>query len=249
MKNNKKKALSILIICAILTMLAYIGYVNIVKKSDVQVVFTNLQLRNLSKQDSVKVYVTLQAPNSVVGIFGIQDTIGSCSKGYFYAHKDSVYYSNVNTELLGVVIGFGADNMPCKQAIDSGFVAGINIFECSINTPFEVFEISCEDGVNSILRESVSDTINWSTGDSDFQQNFRLAENTFPIINNVGIRGVFPYRCTDCKDMKAPVPENCFNLKDSCNTQRICQVARTNNIGGTIFIDYISPAFQICNTK
>lgn len=204
--------------------------------------FTNIVIRNSSAQDSVKVYVTLQAPNSVVGLFGIKsgDTIGSSSKGFFYARKDSSYSSNRASALLGVVIGFGGDNLPCQVAIKQGYPLGINIFECSINTAYEVFDISCEDGINSILRESVSDTVNWTTGQGDYVKNFRSAQDTFPLINNINRRGIFPYRCTDCIDLGKAVPENCFNLRDSCNKQRVCQVARTNHIGGTIYIEVMS---------
>lgn len=206
--------------------------------------FTNVAITNTSKEDSVKTYVTLQAPNRVLGMFGISDTI-SASKGYFYAHKDSVYYSNSTSPLLGVVVSFVGDNVPCQVAVKTGFPTGVNIFEFSVNTPFEVFDISCEDGVNSIIKASVSDTVNWTTGDSIFIQNFRSAQNTFPIDKNLNIRGVFPYRCTDCIDLGSAIPENCFNLKDTCNANRICQVARTNNNGGVVTINYLSPAWEI----
>ncbi len=208
--------------------------------------YTNLSVKNSSKQDSVLVYVTLQTPNSVIGLFGIQDTIGSCSKGTFYAYKDSVYTSDLSGPLEGVVISFGGDNLPCQVAVTQGYPFGINIFECSINTHFEVFDISCEDGVNSILRTTVSDTINWSTGDGDFQQTYITSQNTFPIEKNLNIPGVYPWRCTDCIALGTAIPQNCFGLKDTCNINRICQVARTNNNGGNILIEYVSPAFQIC---
>jgi hypothetical protein len=207
------------------------------KKSDQQ--FTNVEIKNSSHEDSVKVFVTLQSPNSVIGLFGITDTIGSCSKGYFYAKKDSSYYSNTSNELLGVVVSFVGDNVPCQVAIPRGFRWGINIFEFSINTPYEVFDISLEDGANCILKASVNDTL-WTTGDK--VQNimrFDSAQNKFPIENNLNIRGVFPYRCTDCIDLGKAIPENCLNLKDACNTERICQVARTNNNGGVIKLEYL----------
>ena len=90
--------------------------------------YTNVTIKNSSLQDSVLVYVTIQAPNSVVGLFGITDTIGSCSKGTFYAHKDSSYTTNLSGPLLGAVISFGGDNLPCQVAIANGFTTGINIF-------------------------------------------------------------------------------------------------------------------------
>ena len=182
--------------------------------------YTNLTIKNSSTEDSVLVYVTIQSPNSVVGLFGIQasDTIGSCSKGTFYAHKDILYSSYDSTALFGVVISFGGDNLPCQVAVPLGFTTGINIFECSINTKFESFDLSCEDGMNAMLKVSVSDTINWTTGDGDNIAVFDTARNVFPLRNNVNIRGVFPYRCTDCVDLGKAVPQNCFNLPDACST-------------------------------
>ncbi len=212
--------------------------------------FTNVTIQNKSK-DSVLVYLTIQAPNSVVGIFGINaaDTIGSCSKGTFWAYADSSYTTNLDTTLLGAVISFGGDNLPCAQAIAQGFPTGINIFEFSINTPYEVFDLSCEDGMNSMLRVSVNDTVNWTTGDGGHIAKFDTARNVFPLINNVNIRGVFPYRCTDCKDLGKAVPENCFLLKDSCSTYRTCQVARTNHNGGVIMVQYLGGVPQICSKE
>lgn len=240
-KTFFKFALATTVICIAIAVLIPI----FVKNKTEATQYTNLSIKNSSKQDSVLVYVTLQAPNSVVGLFGITDTIGSCSKGTFYAYKDSTYTSDISGPLEGVVISFVGDNLPCQVAVTQGFPFGINIFECSINTPFEVFDISTEDGVNSILRTSVTDTVNWSTGDGDFQENFRSTTNLFPIEKNLNIAGVFPYRCTDCIDLGTAIPRNCFNLPDTCNTNRICQVARTNNNGGTILIEYVSPAYQI----
>lgn len=208
---------------------------------------TTIEIKNSSKEDSVLVYVTLQSPNSVIGMFGIKDTIGSCSKGTLYAYKDSIYSYTPALPLLGGVISFGGDNLPCQVAIPKGFPTGINIFEFSINTPFEVFDISCEDGLNSVLKESVSDTINWSTGDSSFQQIFKSSTNAPLISHNLNTRGVFPYRCTDCIDLGTAIPENCLNLPDTCNTQRICQVERTNHNGGILKIEYISSSYQIAN--
>lgn len=202
-------------------------------------VFTNVIIKNSSQEDTVKVFVTVQSTDSVMGLFGITDTISWC-KGYFYALQDSSYSSDRITPLEGVVVSFGSDNVPCNFAIAQGFPNGVNIFEFSINTAYEVFEISCEDGINSILRESVSDTVNWTTGNSNFEEVFTSATDTFPLINNINRRGVFPYRCTNCINMISPVPQNCFNLPDSCNSQSICQVARTSNIGGCILVEYLS---------
>jgi hypothetical protein len=179
-----------------------------------------------------------------MGLFGITDTV-SLSKGYFYAVKDRVYASNRATPLLGVVISFVGDNVPCQVAISRGFRTGINIFECSINTKYEVFDLSCEDGVNCVLKTTVYDTL-WTTGDASHIALFKSAQNKIEVGDNLNIRGVFPYRCTDCKDMVQPIPQNCFNLKDTCNSARICQVARTGQKGGVIMCEY-KGSYQILN--
>lgn len=210
--------------------------------------YTNVIIKNSSHEDSVLVYVTLQAPNSVVGLFGMtaDDTVGSCSKGQFYAFKDSSYESDTSATLFGVVISFGGDNWDCQTAIDNGVKTGVNIFECSVNTKFEVFDISCEDGMNSMLKVSVSDTVNWTTGDGSQILVFDSTKNVFPLHNNVNIRGVFPYRCTDCKDLGTAVPKNCFGLRDTCSTYRTCQVARTGFNGGYVLIEYLGGVPEIC---
>ncbi len=209
--------------------------------------FTNVTILNSSVEDSVKVYVTLQAANSVVGLFGITDTIGSCSKGYFYAKKDSSYKSDRSTPLLGAVVSFKCDNVPCQVAVERGFHQGINIFEFSINVANECFDISCVDGVNAEIKVSVNDT-NWTTGLDSYIQKFDSATCNLMLDKNIGIRGVYSYRCTDCIGQGSSVPENCFGLRDTCNVGRFCQVNRVNHIGGNINCEY-KGSIRICQPK
>jgi hypothetical protein len=200
---------------------------------------TNIQIVNKSQTDSVKVYLTLQSPNSVVGMFGIEDTTGSKSQGYFYAVKNKSYYLDSDLALFGWNVSFETPPMSCSGAIDNGYPNGINIVEGSINCEFEVFDISCVDGANCVLRVSVSDTIDWSTGNGTNQQRFMSVENSVDLQLNCGRRGVFPYRCSDCIRINPNnVPANCFDLPLNCSSERVCQVARTNNKGGVITIEY-----------
>lgn len=247
-KNNYKKMKfmkKVIIGCMLVCGLVGIGLLISINSESRKVGdSTTLVVRNLSNEGKIKVYVTLQASNVVWGMFGIRDTI-SVSKGWFYADTGVVYEETQSKELLGVVISFGGDNLPCQVSVPLGYKTGINIFECSINTKFETFDISCEDGCNAVIRTTVSDTVNWSTGDGQFQMGFRSAENKCLLQDNLNIRGVFPYRCTDCVDEGSAIPQNCFGLRDTCNTQRVCQVARTGHNGGKIYIDYVSPACEI----
>ncbi len=234
-----KKYLNLLIIIVVITLGIY--YLFLVYKKQCELLtqknnYTELVVINSSYKDSVKVFVTLQSTDSVLGLFGITDTISS-SKGWFYAQREVMYPSNRNASLQGVVISFEGDNLPCQVAIPQGFKNGINIFECSINVPYEVFDISCEDGVNCIIKASVTDTF-WNTGDGSSLKRFKTTRNKLEIGNNLNIRGVFPYRCTDCIDLGTAVPQNCFNLPDTCNTDRICQVERTKHNGGSIIVQY-----------
>ena len=200
---------------------------------------TNIEVINRSQSDSVKVYLTLQAPNSVIGMFGIKDTTGSKSQGFFWAKKDSAYYLDSEKALYGWNISFESAPMSCSGAIANGYSNGINIVEGSINCEYEVFDISCVDGANCVLRVSVTDTVNWTTGDGENQRTFKMVENSVQLQSNCGKRGVFPYRCSDCIQINPKdVPPNCFDLPVDCSGERVCQVARTNNAGGYITISY-----------
>jgi hypothetical protein len=210
--------------------------------------YTNVIVKNSSPEDSVQVFITIQAPNSVVGMFGMtaDDTLNSCSQGTFLAYKDSSYNSNCTGVLNGLVISFGGVSGPCAQTIAAGFPTGINIFECSINTAFESFDMSCEDGMNAMLKISVSDTVNWMYGDGPQIATFDTTRNVFPIRNNVNLPGIFPYLCTNCIDETAPIPQNCLNLQDSCSTYATCQTSRTYANGGIILLEYLGGIPQIC---
>ncbi len=201
--------------------------------------FTDISLMNSSK-DSVKVFLTLQEPNSVVGIFGIKssDTTGSKSQGYFFAKKDVEYKLNYKSELFGLVISFEAPPMNCEQATSNGFKNGINVFEASINCDYESFDISCVDGVNSEIFVKVSDS-NWTVGNSDNTQVFDSTKNSLNLSENINLKGVFPYRCTDCVEINnRDVPKNCFNIPEKCNEKRTCQVNRFKSSGGDIIVNY-----------
>jgi hypothetical protein len=201
---------------------------------------TTLTVKNSSKKDSVKVFLTIQQPNSVVGMFGIKpaDTI-SRSQGYFYAKRDSSYTLDHPTALYGWNISFEHQPVNCWQAIDAGYNSGINIVEGSINTEFEVFDISCVDGTNAIIKVSVSDSINWTTGLGNYIETFKSTQNA-SFANNCNIRGVFPYRFNSCNQVNPKdAPPTCWKIAVPCSSDSICQVARTGHAGGNILIEYL----------
>jgi hypothetical protein len=211
-------------------------------------VFTDMTIQNVV-EDSVKVYLTLQSTKSVVGLFGIKasDTTGSASQGYFYAKKDSIYHLNYKSALEGWKISFETYPTDCRDAIKRGYPNGINVIEGSINVAYESFDNSCVDGINCIVKMSVTDTTNWTTGINDYQERFYSSINNIKVQSNLNVRGIFPYRCTDCVDIDtANIPPNCFNLPNRVNAKRVCQVNRVNHIGGSINVVYYGKE-SICN--
>ena len=242
--NTKMKKAVIGILIFTLFILLAIWYIN----GKVNSTYTSLVVKNSSKEDSVLVYLTIQAPNSVVGMFGItaNDTLNCCSQGTFLVYKNCSYSSTVTTAVNGIVLSFGGVSGPCAQTIAAGFPTGINVFEGSINTPFESFDISIEDGMNAMMKVSVTDLVNWHYGDGAQYSTFDSVKTVFPIRNNVNLPGIFPYLCTNCINEVAPIPQNCLNLKDSCSAYATCQTSRTYKNGGIILLEYLGGIPQIC---
>jgi hypothetical protein len=238
----KKTVVGIVIFASLVILTVW--YIN----GKLNAVYTNLVVKNSSKEDSVLVFLTIQAPNSVVGMFGMtaDDTLNCCSQGTFLAYKDSSYSSNVSTTVNGIVLSFAGVSGPCAQTIAAGFPTGINVFEGSINTPFESFDISIEDGMNAMMKVSVTDLVNWHYGDGAQYSTFDSVKTVFPIRNNVNLPGIFPYLCTNCINEVAPIPQNCLNLKDSCSIYTTCQTSRTYKNGGIILLEYLGGIPQIC---
>jgi hypothetical protein len=199
--------------------------------------YTDVVLINSSNLDSIQVFVTLPSTQSIVGKFGMDSTnfnpdaknpdgsLVQC-KGIFWAKKDVKYHLGDTATLNSVVITWGVDNQACTaaQAIDSAgtklYPYGLNIFEFSVNTWYqngkvtgnvESFDISCVDGLHSVLKESVTsfgprnnDGLNpnfgafWDYGYTDSTgqlAKFTSAINGITLKGCVNIAGVFPYGC------------------------------------------------------
>lgn len=119
---------------------------------------TDVVIINSSEKDSVQVFLTLQYPNSVIGLFGIKesDTIGSKSQGFFYAKRKTKYFLESKGELFGINISFDSPPLSCEQAVLNGFSSGMNIFEASINCDYESFDISCVNGAKNIMSKGIA---------------------------------------------------------------------------------------------
>jgi hypothetical protein len=207
---------------------------------------TELHIANKSDIDSVKVFLTLQSPYSVIGHFGIKpsDTIGSVSQGYFWALKDSIYSTKNNgNPFIGFVITFDTTNISCESAKGTKFNTGVNVFEGTLNVEYESFDISCVDGVNSVMKVSVDYGSGWQTGVGSYVKEFESCENDKDLANNYNIRGVFPYMCTTCTG-KYNEPKNCFELPIKCSEQETCQTSRKSLKGGDIVLHYINSTIK-----
>lgn len=212
---------------------------------------TDVIIKNSSDLDSVQVFVTLQSTESIVGKFGMDSTNfnpnsknpdGSpvTCKGVFWAKKGVEYHLGDTSVLYGAVISFGADNYACDAAIDHGWLYGVNIFEFTVNTPSngnESTDLSCLDGLNSFLRLTVSDTVNWIAGGKVFKN---PAETKFPLSANCGIVGVYPYHCDVCIDTLTPPKPVCFPFEGcSKNSVNNCQLDRATIRGGYIMCEFL----------
>lgn len=188
---------------------------------------TDVVIINDSEKDSVKVFVTLQSTESVEGLWGITTPDPSCQcKGSFWAKKGVPYHLNRTTEVSGAIVTFEGDNQSCQAAISNGFPNGLNNFEFTVNTPYEAMDISCVDGVNSIIEVNCPN----SWGVTSYS-------NKKPLSANLNLPGVFPYGCTVCDSANNP-PSLCWGYPTKCSNGVPCQFNRNNNNGGVITVKY-----------
>ena len=193
--------------------------------------FTDVVLINNSNLDSVLVYVTLQSQESIIGKFGMDSSNisnGSLDKGTFWAKRGVKYYLNDSTPVHGAIITFGHTNENCTGAqSDTMFKFGVNNFEFSTNLwvvngkltgKGESFDITCVDGLHSILKTSVTsfgprkswaDSTHpkglhhnygafWDYGFKDSTRTllpFTSAQNGITFEGCINIAGVYPYGC------------------------------------------------------
>jgi hypothetical protein len=216
---------------------------------------TDVIIKNSSELDSVQVFVTLQSQETIVGKFGMDSTNFNPNaknpdgtpvkcKGVFWAKKGIEYHLGDTATLYGAVVSFGADNYGCEAAIENGWESGINIFEFTVNTSSkgnESTDLSCLDGLNSYLKLTVSDTLNWISGGEVFKN---PAKNKFPLQDNCGIPGVYPYHCDVCIDTLTPPHPVCFiwdNPSKSCSDNPVnnCQLDRATVRGGNITCEFL----------
>lgn len=248
--------------------------------------YTDVVLINNSNLDSVQVFVTLPSTQSIVGKFGMDSTNFNPEaknpdgtpvkcKGIFWAKKGVQYHLGDTLAINSVVITWGIDNQACTAAqsiLDSNekqvYPYGLNIFEFSVNTwwqngkvlgDVESFDISCVDGLHSVLRESVTsfgprntNGLNpnfgafWDFGYTDSTgqlAKFTTATNGVSFKSCVDIPGVFPYGCdwgykqfeppTPCSDPSYPV--ECSTKYGQINTSQTNRQGQ----GGQVICEFL----------
>lgn len=219
--------------------------------------YTDVVLINNSNLDSVQVFVTLPSTQSIVGKFGMdssniyiecmnvngKDTTYCPCKGIFWAKKGVEYHLGDTSTVNAAVITWGVDNQACTaaQALkdskgDQLYPFGLNIFEFTVNSWWqngkttganESFDISCVDGLHSILKQSVTSfgprstqpglqpnfMAYWDYGYTDSTGHlakFTESMNGISFKSCVNIPGVFPYGCDWGYKSEAP-PTPCTN--------------------------------------
>lgn len=220
--------------------------------------YTDVVLINNSNLDSVQVFLTLPSTVSIIGKFGMdssniyiqcqningKDTTFCPCKGTFWAKKGVEYHLGDSTPLNSVVVSFGIDNQACTAAQSilgpdgkQLYPFGLNIFEFTVNTWWqngkttglnESFDISCVDGLHSVLRQHVTSfgprdnkglnpnfSAFWDYGYVDQKGNlvkFHESMNGKSFESCVDIPGVYPYQCDlGYKSQNPPTP--CTNPK------------------------------------
>lgn len=245
--------------------------------------YTDVVLVNKSELDSVQVFITLQSTESIVGLFGMDSSniVTYCGSdsipcvGSFWAKKGVEYHLNDTTSLTGVIVTWGVQNQSCSSAqsiLDSQghqmYPFGINNFEFTVNTWWqngkvtgwgESFDITCVDGLHSILQQSVTsdgyrcDTALepnfnafWDFGYKNKNgqlEHFKSSHNGVTFDDCVNIAGVFPYGCDwGYKSFQPPTPCNNPSYPVKCSTKwGQINTSQTNRQGqgGQIFCEFL----------
>ncbi|HEY2290882.1 MAG TPA: hypothetical protein VGM86_09300 [Thermoanaerobaculia bacterium] len=204
---------------------------------------TTLTIKNgIPGKDSVLVYLTLgaQSNNAKISDFPYFTPVDGNPYMGSYSLKDSYTFAG---RYMSGNICFGAQpSCPNEQAPN-----GTSIFEFTLNPsgdpPHESIDISCVNGVNSLISVDV-------TGDGGtFLANGQVV--SFPIYNqgmgygdNYGLTGVYPIGCPSCTYANNPPP--CPSLtSQQPQTDPICSLGRTQrggNISVTVTSYYTPPS-------
>ena len=233
--------ISLTMLVGIIAILKFSGFMASVFFENVEVFeadkSTTLELENTSSLDSVLTYVTLSDEagfeDNVKGIFGIAD---SGLQGSFYLHTDSVY-SYTSTKPISGNITFNSPPINCPT---DDFPTGTNEFEFTLNNygtvdkAQETIDISNVAGVNALGGYKMTGGGAWIAGGDTI-----LLFEVYPMYQNVGRAGVFPFRCDDC--VASVNPPKCTDTLSPSKPQKkhICNVSRdAKQSGGKVHITF-----------
>ena len=232
---NKSKLIARAITLLLGAALLSFGYNALENQEDVSK-STTLQIQNYSEQDSVLAYLTIGADTNFItnvkGVFGIKD---SGLQGSFWIKKDSIYsYEYLDKGISGNIT---FDTVPLNCPTGS-FKSGVNLFEFTLNNEGtvskaqETFDISGVAGTNAIGGF-------YTSGGGDWIVNGNSIDSVYndTIYHNTGLKGVFPFKCTDCTSFG--MNQNCLGSIKSAEPQseHICNISRNaSESGGTVTI-------------
>ncbi|MDJ0718127.1 MAG: hypothetical protein QNJ54_28530 [Prochloraceae cyanobacterium] len=207
---------------------------------------TQLTVKNNSKQD-VRVYLTLgPVPGCVQQISEIpfvKEQVNHLQGWFLLPKGNSVSYTPPQGKGFNGNFAFGTppQNCPTKQ-----FPSGVILAEFMINNSFqgpnsqETLDISAVDGVNALLKFSMTGGGAWNAGPT--KPNVTEFENK-KIGQNAGRVGVYPYACDVC--IASQNPPVCPNPPIGApnppipQKQAICNVQRNaSQAGGTILLTF-----------
>lgn len=218
--------------------------------------YTDVVLINHSELDSVQVYLTLQAGDSIDGLFGmtgLNEVSGQKDVGMFWAKKGVEYHLGRSLPTMGAIVTWGVQNRACPAAqTDTLYKFGINNFEFSVNCWWvndsltgsgESFDITCVDGLHSLLKQSVTsfgprnsqaDSTHpkglhhnfgafWDFGYKDETNKlvpFISSQNGINFDGCINLPGIYPYGCDwGYKSHQPPTPCNNPSYLVKCSTK------------------------------
>lgn len=228
--------------------------------------FTDVTIRN-SSDTIVQCFLTVPSTDSPVGKFGISSDSLNAGKttGWFWLKQGEVVHLNSTIPSMGYIITFGAQNAPCSQSTQQGWLTGINNFEFTLNCfdttlnkgctgGNESADITNVDGVNALIGYQV-DTAegkigrkfwDYSLTDSTGELfHFNAITSSGQLFGDCNKPGIFPYDCDVCYAHSAQAPTPCFPLPVGYNCSYTlaqgnlytCQINRPGQ-GGTINVTF-----------
>jgi hypothetical protein len=239
--STKKRGLAIFVLTIVVFGIIALPLISMFScKTECESAITTLSVANTNQNDTVLVYLTINASEGYVsdvnGIFGI--TSDNKTQGSFYLNpNDTLTYSCPKDKAISGNISFWSPPLNCPYVGTTLYEFALNNEKIAVNSQ-ETVDISCVAGVSSFGSISMS-------GGGDWTDNFNKAPITLiendSLYKNTGISGVFPFGCTNCVNQEGAPDCEGRPAYATPNVNNICNVQRNaKNSGGTVVISYIS---------